>query len=294
MPEERIRKMFCPNCGKENPDGVAFCGGCGMSLAAAATEAAPVAEAAPAEPAPEAAPVAPAAEAATAAPDAAPVAPAAPEAPAAQPKEPSSMIPFGQHFKNIFKAATHPLTGPAEIAPEYEKIGNAIILAAIVVVIISVVGACIDIPLYLIRLARYKSELSSRTFRELYGAGEIALQIVKYSIFPFIYYAARTFGMAGVFTLAGIILKEKTSFPRLLAIASLAVAPAYIVSDVLVPIFNLIPYVRFGSIFSVAAYAYYLIMLFEGMRAETKIKGNKYAFVFVICITIVGYVAGFF
>lgn len=286
--------MFCPNCGKENPDGVAFCGGCGMSLAAAATEAAPVAEAAPAEPAPEAAPEAPAAEAATAAPDAAPVAPAAPEAPAAQPKEPSSMIPFGQHFKNIIKAATHPLTGPAEIAPEYEKIGNAIILAAIVVVIISVVGACIDIPLYLIRLARYKSELSSRTFRELYGAGEIALQIVKYSIFPFIYYAARTFGMAGVFTLAGIILKEKTSFPRLLAIASLAVAPAYIVSDVLVPIFNLIPYVRFGSIFSVAAYAYYLIMLFEGMRAETKIKGNKYAFVFVICITIVGYVAGFF
>ena len=179
--------------------------------------------------------------------------------------------------KNIIKAATHPLTGPAEIAPEYEKIGNALILAAIVVVIISVVGACIDIPLYLIRLARYKSELSSRTFRELYGAGEIALQIVKYSVFPFIYYAARTFGMAGVFTLAG-----------------LAVAPAYIVSDVLVPIFNLIPYVRFGSIFSVAAYAYYLIMLFEGMRAETKIKGNKYAFVFVICITIVGYVAGFF
>ena len=271
-----------------------------MSLAAAATEAAPVAEAAPAaesapaEPAPEAAPEAPAAEAATAAPDAAPVAPAAPEAPAAQPKEPSSMLPFGQHFKNIIKAATHPLTGPAEIAPEYEKIGNALILAAIVVVIISVVGACIDIPLYLIRLARYKSELSSRTFRELYGAGEIALQIVKYSVFPFIYYAARTFGMAGVFTLAGIILKEKASFPRLLAIASLAVAPAYIVSDVLVPIFNLIPYVRFGSIFSVAAYAYYLIMLFEGMRAETKIKGNKYAFVFVICITIVGYVAGFF
>lgn len=287
--------MFCPNCGKENPDGVAFCGGCGMSLAAAATEAAPVAEAAPAaEAAPEAAPEAPAAEAATAAPDAAPVAPAANEAPAAQPKEPSSMLPFGQHFKNIIKAATHPLTGPAEIAPEYEKIGNAIILAAIVVVIISVVGACIDIPLYLIRLARYKSELSSRTFRDLYGAGEIALQIVKYSVFPFIYYAARTFGMAGVFTLAGIILKEKASFPRLLAIASLAVAPAYIVSDVLVPIFNLIPYVRFGSIFSVAAYAYYLIMLFEGMRAETKIKGNKYAFVFVICITIVGYVAGFF
>ena len=52
--------MFCPNCGKENPDGVAFCAGCGMSFGAAA--AAPAPEAAPVEPAP-AAPVAEAAPA---------------------------------------------------------------------------------------------------------------------------------------------------------------------------------------------------------------------------------------
>ena len=201
---------------------------------------------------------------------------------------------FLSAFKNIFKAATHPLTGPAEIAPQYEKIGNALILTAIVVVVISVISSCIDIPMYLIRIARYKEELSSRTFRELYGAGEIAWQIVKYSVYPFIYYAIRTFGMAGVFMLAGLILKENFSFPRLLAIASLSVAPAYLVSEVCTSIFGLIPYVRFGSIFSVATYAYFLIMLFEGMRAETKLKGNKYGFVFIICLTIVGYVAGFF
>ena len=29
--------MFCPNCGKENPDGVAFCGGCGMAFCRQAT-----------------------------------------------------------------------------------------------------------------------------------------------------------------------------------------------------------------------------------------------------------------
>ena len=39
---------------------------------------------------------------------------------------------------------------------------------------------------------------------------------------------------------------------------------------------------------------YYYLMLFEGMGAETKLKGNKYGFVFIICLTIVGYVAGFF
>ena len=33
--------MFCPNCGKENPDGVAFCGGCGMSFGTPAAAPAP-------------------------------------------------------------------------------------------------------------------------------------------------------------------------------------------------------------------------------------------------------------
>ena len=32
----------------------------------------------------------------------------------------------------------------------------------------------------------------------------------------------------------------------------------------------------------------------NGMSAETKIKGNKFAFAFVICVAAVGYVAGFF
>lgn len=284
--------MFCPNCGKENPDGVAFCGGCGMAFGAPAAQPAPAPEAAPVAPAPEAAPAAPVAAAPEApAPEAAPAAQPAPEA---KPKEPSSMLPFGQHFKNIIKAATHPTDGPAEIASQYDKIANAIILAAIVVVIISVVSSCISVPEYLIRIAKYKSELSSRTFRELYGGATIALNIIKKICFPFIYYAIRTFGMAGAFTLVGLILKEKQSFSRLLAIASLAVAPAYLVSEVLGEIFGLIPYVGFGRIFSVAAYAFYLVMLYNGMSAETKIKGNKFAFAFVICIAAVGYFAGFF
>ena len=275
-----------------------------MTLAAAAAPAAPAPEAAPVPEAAPAAPVepAPAAPAAEAAPDApaaeavpaSEAAPTAQPAPEAQPKEPSSMLPFGQHFKNIIKAATHPADGIAEITPQYEKIGNAIILAAIVIVIISVISSCISVPEYLVRLARLKSDLSSRTFREIYGGATIALTIIKKICFPFIYYAVRTFGMAGAFMLAGVILKQKQSFSRLLAVASLAVAPAYLVSEVLGSIFGWIPYVGFGRIFTTAAYAFYLVMLYNGMSAETKIKGNKFAFTLVICIAAVGYVAGFF
>ena len=43
------------------------------------------------------------------------------------------MLPFGQHFKNLIKAATHPVTGPAEISDQYDKIGNALFIAGIVV-----------------------------------------------------------------------------------------------------------------------------------------------------------------
>lgn len=261
--------------------------------AAPAPEAAPVAPApeAPAAPAPEAAPVAAAPVAAAPAPEAAP---AAQPAPQAQPKEPKAGVPFGQHFKNIIKAALHPTDGIAEIAPTYEKVGDAILLAAIVIVVISVCCVCIDVPDYLIRVAKAKSELSSRSFRELYDAGTVALRIFKLSCYPFVRFAGRTFGMAGAFTLAGLILKQKQSFSKMLAVSSLAVAPAYLVSEVIGSLIGYIPFVRFGSIISVAAYAFYLVLLYNGMSAETKIKGNKFAFTFVICIAAVAWVIGFF
>ena len=106
--------------------------------------------------------------------------------------------------------------------------------------------------------------------------------------------SGRTFGIAGAFALAGLILKEKQSFARLLAVASLAVAPAYLVSGVLGDLIGYIPFIRFGSIISVAAYAFYLVMLYFGMSAETKIKGNKFAFTFVICLAVVAWVIGWF
>ena len=291
--------MFCPNCGKENPDGVPFCGGCGMSLSA--PEAAPAAPAAPAEPAPAAAPEAPAAEAPAApapeapaapAPEAAPVAPAA--AQPAQPKEPSSMLPFGQHFKNIFNAAIHPVTGPAEIAPQYDKIGNAIILAVIALVICAVVSGATHTITYLINMAIDKAQLRRSTFNDLYDAATVALRITKYCILPFFFFAVKTFGMAGIFTLAGLILKEKWSFPRLLSIASLCVIPAYVVDYIVGDILGLIPVIRLGGLIGTITIIYYYLMLFEGFSAETKLKGNKKGFVIVACIALTCWIANFF
>ena len=323
--------MYCPNCGRENPDGVGFCGGCGMSFAAsvpaapapaapapqpaaapveaapapqtaaAPVEAAPQPAPAPAAPAPQpaAAPVEaapapqPAAAPVEAAPSAAPAAasavPAAQPQPAnqaapAQPKQPSSMLPFGQHFKNLIKAATHPVTGPAEIVPQYDKIGNALFLAGIVVIICSLVATFTSLSIDLINLARYP-----RTYGDI-----IVGMVLKDIFYPFIVYAFRTFGCAGLMLLAGLIVKEKWSFAKLLATASLAVAPAYIIREVLGTYLGLIPYIRLGTLISTAAYIYYIVMLYEGMSAETKLTGNKKAFVLVSVFAIIGVLAGLF
>ena len=99
--------------------------------------------------------------------------------------------------------------------------------------------------------------------------------------------------MAGLFLLAGLIVKEKWSFPRLLAVASLALAPAYIISDFLGQFLALIPYVRLGSLIYTATYLYYIVMLYEGMSAETKLTGNKKGFVLVAVFAVTAVVANY-
>lgn len=302
--------MFCPNCGRENPDGVAFCGGCGMSFGARGAQPAPQPDPQPVtppqpqpvsqpvsnpipQPQPVAAPVIPQPQPAVQPLNTAPVTPQPQPAQQhasgngqqskAEPGQTSSMLPFGQHFKNLIHAAIHPVTGPAEIAPQYDRIGNALFIAGIVLVICWMVDFLSSMSIDLIHYAQSK-----------YWFESIGLQIVKDFFFPFLYYAVRIFGCAGIFMLAGLILKEKWSFPRLLAISAMATAPAYIVSDFLGSFVGLIPYVRFGSVFTIAAYAYYLLMLFEGMSAETKLTGNKKGFVLVICIAVTGFIANYF
>ena len=143
------------------------------------------------------------------------------------------MLPFGQHFKNIFKTALHPVTAPAEVIPQYEKIGNALILAAIVVVIIALIGSISSISVFLIDMAIDKAEMKRSVFNSVYDGAYIAKRILKYCFYPFIYYAIKTFGLAGLAMLAGLIVKEKWSFSKLLATAALALAPAYLISELL-------------------------------------------------------------
>ena len=154
--------------------------------------------------------------------------------------------------------------------------GDAILLAIIVIGCLSLID--------------FTTALTIVDWGFLYG-GYVALVILKAFFFSLIRYAVLTFGCAGLFMLAGLICRSKWSFPKMLSIASMATAPAYLLPALARSYFGLIPYAGVSYILVTAAYAYYFMMLYEGAAAETKLTGNKKGFVLVAVIALTGVIA---
>jgi len=194
------------------------------------------------------------------------------------------ILPFSSHLKNILKSAIHPVTGPSEIVSQYNRIGNSLFLTGISVVIVSAIAITTSLLIDLISIFSYLDEYE----------GLIGELIARDLFFPFITYAIRTFGCAGLLFLAGLIIKEKWSFSRLLTISSLAVVPAFAVYELLVGILYNFTFYYIGTAVNTACQIYYFIMLYEGMVYETKLTKNKKAFVLFIVFTIVAFISNFF
>ena len=265
--------MKCPNCGNELSDTAKFCTSCGTSITAA-----PVAEAQPAaEPeAPAAEPeAAPAEEAAAAA--ATTAAAAAAEAPKQEPqpqpapqaaKKESTMLPFDPFFKTLLNASTQPFTGVLEEKERYTSFGNSAILSAIVIVVLTILRSGVNCITGLI-IDPWFGFLSA--FLTLF--------------FSLIMFAMLTFGLAGVYYIAGSILKEKWSYSKILSICAMSVGVGYIIRSVIAPFCSLI-YGNFGTGISMAGLVYMILMLYEGVNAETGLTGNKKIYVHAACLGI--------
>ena len=270
--------MFCPICGKENPEGATFCAGCGNPITASA----PAAPAAPA-PAPAAAPVAPA------------PAPAAPQqqyaAPApAAPAKKSAILPFGDFFKSLINAALKPVTGCADEAKKYDHIGNAVILSAIVVGILTIVS--------------FLSSVITTSIRHAWpsSASSIFVRLIRNFMGSLLDYALMTFGFAAVVLVVGMIIKEKWSFSILLAICAMATFPSQIVRALIITYLNsfsiaftwfstTMRYFPITTVLSSAATIYSFILLYEGITQETKLTGNKKGFIYAIAYVALQFVA---
>ena len=279
-PGERQKNiMICPICGKENPDGETFCAGCGNSMV-------PQAPVIPQQPAPAAQPQQQYAQPQPqyAQPQQQYAAPAA-----AAPARQSAGLSFGDYFKSLINAATKPVTGCSEEAKKYDRVGSAFLLCAISVGIITILG--------------FTSSVITTTIGKYWPDTNVAVMIRLITKFfsPLIHYALRTAGFAGIMTLIGLILKEKWSFARMLAITSMAILPAAVV-DVLVvdilssisvasSVFNtLMKIFPLTTVISSACSIYAFIIMYEGITQETKLTGNKKAFVYIIAWAVLAFV----
>ena len=271
--------MFCPICGKENPEGSTFCAGCGNPLTATAAPAP-----APA-PAPAAAPAAP-----QPAPQAQPQYAAAPAAAPAAPAKKSPILPFGQFFKSLINAAIKPVTGAAEEAKKYDHIGNSVILAAIVVGALTILNFVTSIV---------TTSIGNYWPRKV---GDVILRLVRNFFGSLFDYALLTFGFAAVMLLVGVIIKEKWSFSRLLSICCMATFPSNLVRVILLSYFSsfsvhfdwfskTMRYLPLTTILSSAATIYGFIILYEGITQETKLSGNKKGFIFAIAYVALQFVS---
>jgi len=264
--------MKCPNCGNELSDTAKFCTSCGTSITVA-----PVADEAPAaEPQPSAEPEAPAAE-----PEIAPEAPAAEavaaEAPKQEPqpqpapqaeKKESAMLPFDQFFKTLFNASTKPFTGVIEEKERYTSFVNSAILSAIVIIVLTILRSIVNC-------------ITGLIIDPWFGFFSAFLSF----FFSLVMFAMLTFGLAGAYYIAGTILKEKWNYSKLLSIAAMSVGVGYIIRSVIAPFCSLI-YGNFGTGISMAGLVYMILMLYEGVNAETGLTGNKKIYVHAACLGI--------
>ena len=286
----RVEYMFCPICGKENPEGSTFCAGCGKPLSAPAS--APVAPVVPQQPVQQyAAPQQPAQQyAAPAQQYAAPqqpaqqyAAPAQQYAAPAAPAKKSKILPFGDFFKSLITAATKPVTGASEEAKKYDNIGNSLILSALVVGILTVA----NFVFYALRTTIYNTWPRK--------VGDIVLRLFRNFTGSLLDYALMTFGFAAIMLVIGLIVKQKWSFSRLLSICSMAVFPSEAVRIVILSFLTSVPvnnnttwyytflrYLPISSVLSAACTIYAFILIYEGITRETKLEGNKKGFIFAI------------
>ena len=250
--------MKCPQCGNELSDTAKFCTSCGASI----PETAPVAEE-PEAPAAEAPAAEPAAEAATAA----AAAQEAPKQESAAPQQ-SAILPFEQFFKTLINAGTKPFTGVIEEKARYTAFANSAILSAIVIVILTILRSIVNC-------------ITGLIIDPFIGIGYGILTF----FLSFTMFILLTFGLAGVYYIAGAILKEKWDYSKLLSIAAMSVGAGFLIRSVIAPFCSLI-YSNLGTGISMAGLVYMVLMLYEGVNDETGLTGNKKIFVHAACLGI--------
>ena len=180
---------------------------------------------------------------------------------------------FVSYFKNLFKFVTKPATFLNE-KNKLEDTGKSFVYAGISTGMMAVVNILIK----LIYAGIYSVKLSTALYK---------VNFVKYLSFPKLIfldlsiYAAMIFGIAGILTLAGVIIKKKVKYTKMLSLVSLAIIPYAIGAIIFYTLLALFA----GAI----GLIYTLILLVSMINKEFELKDNKKIYVNAIIFIVLSF-----
>lgn len=195
-------------------------------------------------------------------------------------KEKTNENLFISYFKNLFTFVTKPITFLEE-KNKLEDTGKAFAYAGIITGIMLIVNILIK----LIYAGIYSIKLSTTFYK---------VNFVKYLSFPKLIfldltiYAAIIFGIAGIFTLTGVILKKKVKFTKMLSLSSLAIMPYAVGGIVFYTLFS--TFSTFLALFiGSVGLIYTVILLVSIINKEFELKDNKKVYVNAIVFTVIAF-----
>ena len=143
----------------------------------------------------------------------------------------------------------------------------------------------VNILIKLIYAGIYSVKLSTALYK---------VNFVKYLSFPKLIfldlsiYAAMIFGIAGILTLAGVIIKKKVKYTKMLSLVSLAIIPYAIGAIIFYTLFS--TFSTFLALFAGAiGLIYTLILLVSMINKEFELKDNKKIYVNAIIFTVLSF-----
>ncbi len=186
---------------------------------------------------------------------------------------------FRGYWNVIRTIILKPFTGLKEEIGKFNEIKDSAIFALIV----SAVALVLSFIKSVISVVRVKSLWGNETSWVWENIKE--LDFVKVFFVNFLVYAGIIAAIAGLYYLGSLIVKKKSNFSRLLAIATISIIPMYVCNLLLAPILGMITSF-FAISFTVIGLIYSLLLMVELMSNELELNGNVKFYFNLACISI--------
>ena len=198
-----------------------------------------------------------------------------------QPKEsPIKKDDVVNFFKYILNALYKPISTFKENSKKFNSPKNSVIFSSIILGIAMVLNVIVE----LIRHASAGSKTSA-VVKSLGINANAGMDWFGETIKFLLIYAVVVYAIAGIFTLASLIVKKKVNYMKVVAIISTALIPYIAANFIVGPILGII-FSLLGMICTIVGLLYTIVIFTDLITTEMEVTGNKKVHLLVICYSI--------